>query len=162
MIVKFFLEDPADFLNPYWYEKLGGINWSEKGETLTMQHKGRPIWNPNFKPSLFLNHGIKKIHILLNPSEQNENIQKSLEDLLRLFSEEEAVETENESLFKISSFSTLQQRLEKRTWIPLLEGKGISIFFKKEVSKTATQKIVDLAKEKKWILTSVEKLYDLP
>lgn len=64
--LKILVEEPADFLNPYWYEQLGGINWSEEGHPLVMYDKLGPVWNPEFPSSLFLNHGVHRIHIVLS------------------------------------------------------------------------------------------------
>lgn len=61
--LKVLLEEPADFLNPYWYEQLDGINWNEDGKALVIYDRVGPVWNPHFPSSLFLNHGIKRLHL---------------------------------------------------------------------------------------------------
>jgi hypothetical protein len=162
MLLKTLIENPADFLNPYWYERLGGINWCEDGKSLTLSLDGRPVWNPNFRPSVFLNHGIKRIHILPTPSDPSENLEISLKESIQFFSNDKKEALKKETHFETQSFLSLQKRLEKSEWIALPEGKGISFFFKKEMSEFLMQKISDFAKEKKWVLIFIEKVYDLP
>jgi phosphoglycolate phosphatase len=179
--LKVVLENPAQFLNPFWYEQLNGINWIENGEPLVAFERIGPVWNPRFPNSLFLNHNIKRLHLVLLRDNQKSSPSdweiffkeifswhertvlyekgEKFKPIVAAYKNPPAAQTLDLELEK-PSFLKLQKLLGDAAWVLLPEGDGFSLFFIDPIEEELMNKISHMAKKFSWEIQWIKNLYD--